>query len=143
MPRRIMQTGMSVCGLLFFLITFPLLVPGEVKELDEDSLAQVKAKAANIQTSCLIMFYAPRCPFSKRALPVFREASAILPGIFPKLHFAQIDANKYAKNLSGFVIPGYPTIVLLMNGTVQQYDGDNSVEKLEVFVAENLLKQAQ
>lgn len=80
------------------------------------SLRRTKHRAVDLDSLFLILFYSPECHLSKEALP----------------------AKLQMKNLAGFKIRGYPTILLLLNGIFAEFSGDNTVKELEKFVSENL-----
>ena len=114
------------------------LVAGIVEELNSESLQKIKETSKDRGSPHLVMFYAPWCHFSKKAIPQFQLASEKFAANYPSLKFAKIDAHKYVKKLYGFVIRGYPTVLLLVGEKSVEYPGDVTVDGLKKFVAEKL-----
>ncbi|VDD83868.1 unnamed protein product [Mesocestoides corti] len=105
-----------------------------VKELDPPSLAQLKPLSKVSNDTWLILFYAPWCPFSKKFAPIFDEAAKTLPGIHPQLHLVKIDASTHIKNLMGYRISSYPTVMYLTNGQEHEYEGEQTVQDINDFI---------
>ncbi|VDD75832.1 unnamed protein product [Mesocestoides corti] len=123
---------------LFFIL--PLLTQvafcgvEKVIELNPQSLSKLEDLSKTTNVTLLVLFYAPWCYYSKKVLPVYDQAAALLPARNPQLYLVKIDASKYKADLKSYKIGGYPTIVYLINGTRHKYTGDRSVEDLSDFV---------
>lgn len=71
----------------------------------------------------LVLGYAPWCPRSAELMPQFAEAANSLKDLGTPLLMAKIDADRYPKSASFLGIKGFPTLLLFVNGTSQQYSG--------------------
>lgn len=129
-------------GFLVFALAYAL-VPNEegddngIIELKPETLHEAQDQSKSAMAVYLILFYAPWCPHCKRLMPIYEEAAKKLHTLYPALKVGQIDASKYRGELGDFQVKGYPTLVLLVNGVSQKYQGERSVDGLTKFVEEN------
>lgn len=79
----------------------------------------------------LVFFFAPWCRHSKRALPIFDEAAAVIDD--DSLTFAKIDGSA-ADVMKNLEIVEYPDIAIYKNSTGAKFSGDISVDNILKFV---------
>ncbi|KAF1886514.1 hypothetical protein Lal_00045747 [Lupinus albus] len=90
-----------------------------VIELNNDNTERV----INGNEFVLVLGYAPWCARSAELMPQFAEAASLLKELGTPLLMAKIDADRYPKSASILGIKGFPTLLLFVNGTSQQYSG--------------------
>ncbi|TMW57207.1 hypothetical protein Poli38472_003132 [Pythium oligandrum] len=78
----------------------------------------------------LVEFYAPWCGHCKKLEPVYEKVADELKG---KVNVAKVDATAHSALGKRFEIQGYPTILLLRQGTVYKYSGPRTTEELSRF----------
>ncbi|XP_021736856.1 protein disulfide isomerase-like 1-6 isoform X1 [Chenopodium quinoa] len=66
-------------------------------------------------------------------MPQFAESANFLNDLGSPLLMAKLDAERYPKTASSLGIKGYPTLLLFINGTSQQYTGGFSAEEIMIW----------
>lgn len=90
----------------------------------------------------LYFFYTSWCPHCKTAKPVWQkfkehiEAKGHASGV--KVNFIEVDCEKDHDTADKFNVSGYPTIKLLYNNKVIEYDAKPDQENLQQFLDESL-----
>ncbi|KAJ7963004.1 Protein disulfide isomerase like protein [Quillaja saponaria] len=81
----------------------------------------------------LVLGYAPWCPRSAELMPQFAEAATSLKELGSPLLMAKLDAERYPKAASLIGIKGFPTLLLFVNGTSQDYTGGFTAEEIVIW----------
>ena len=93
-------------------------------------------------TADLYFFYTNWCPHCKTAKPVWQkfkehiESKGHSSGV--KVNFIEVDCEKDRDTADKFNVSGYPTIKLLFNNKVIEYDAKPDQENLQQFLDESL-----
>lgn len=85
----------------------------------------------------LLFFYTEWCPYCKKAKPIWNEVKEKYenePINNTIVYFKEIDCDKDEKMADEYNIEGYPTIKLIKDGQIIEYDAKPSVENLEKFL---------
>ncbi|CAL0322041.1 unnamed protein product [Lupinus luteus] len=100
-----------------------------VIELNNDNTERV----INGNEFVLVLGYAPWCARSAELMPQFAEAASLLKELGTPLLMAKIDGDRYPKPASVIGIKGFPTLLLFINGTSQQYSGGFTADDLVLW----------
>lgn len=119
----------SVCIYVYNAYVEPRLNPSYVanKEFVEDDTKEAE----------LLFFYTDWCPYCKKAKPVWNELKEKYqnePINNTKVYFKEIDCDQNEKMADEYNIEGYPTIKLIKDGEVVEYDAKPNLENLEKFL---------
>ena len=93
------------------------------------------------QTAKIYYFYTEWCPYCKKARPEWDKFKNVYKDKTVngyKLEFIEVDCDKDEATATQFDVEGYPTIKLVKNGTIVQYDAKPKFETLEEFVKTSL-----
>ncbi len=95
----------------------------------------------NDENATIYYFYTDWCPYCKKARPEWDKFKDVysdetINGY--KLQFKEIDCDKDENTASKFKIEGYPTIKLIKDGKIIEYDAKPKFETLETFVKSSL-----
>ena len=85
----------------------------------------------------LLFFYTEWCPYCKKAKPIWNEVKEKYenePINNTIVYFKEVDCDKDEKMADEYNIEGYPTIKLIKDGQIIEYDAKPSVENLEKFL---------
>lgn len=85
----------------------------------------------------LLFFFTEWCPYCKKAKPIWnqlKEKYENEPINNTIVHFKEIDCDKDEKMADEFNIEGYPTIKLLKDGQIIEYDAKPNLETMETFL---------
>jgi thiol-disulfide isomerase/thioredoxin len=85
----------------------------------------------------LYFFFTEWCPHCKKAKPIWKELQSKYentPINNTKVYFRSIDCDKNEKVADEFKIEGYPTIKLVKNGQIIEYDAKPDLNTLEEFL---------
>ena len=85
----------------------------------------------------LFFFYTEWCPYCKKAKPEWEKFKAPLENTSReeyKFVFHDVDCDKDEALASKYNVVGYPTIKLLKDGKITEYDAKTSVSTLNAFV---------
>jgi len=102
---------------------------------------KITSQAENNQTAELLFFYANWCPHCKSAKPIWDDLKTeyenkTINGY--KIIFTEIDCSQETtevdKMMNQYNVEGYPTIKLLKDGQVIEYDAKPSKSTLEQFL---------
>jgi len=102
---------------------------------------KISKEAEGSQTAELLFFYANWCPHCKSAKPIWDDLKAeyenkTINGY--KIIFTEIDCSEETtevdKMMNQYNVEGYPTIKLLKDGQVIEYDAKPSKATLEQFL---------
>ncbi|KAK7261815.1 hypothetical protein RIF29_28136 [Crotalaria pallida] len=100
-----------------------------VIELNNDNTERV----INGNEFVLVLGYAPWCARSAELMPHFAEAASLLRELGAPLLLAKIDADRFSKSASFLGIKGFPTLLLYVNGTSQQYSGGFTADEIVLW----------
>jgi len=78
----------------------------------------------------MVMFHAPWCGHCKHLMPVYDELDEKIGG---NCTVAKIDATEEQQLASSMEVQGYPTIMLIADRKVYEYQGGRTSEELEAF----------
>ncbi|OVA20344.1 Thioredoxin-like fold [Macleaya cordata] len=81
----------------------------------------------------LVLGYAPWCFRSAELMPQFAEAATVLNKMGNPILLAKIDAERYPKAASVLGIKGFPTLLLFVNGSSQEYTGGFTAEEIVIW----------
>lgn len=93
-------------------------------------------------TADMYLFYTNWCPHCKTAKPVwddfkeYIETKGHSSGV--NVNFIEVDCEQDRETAEKFNVSGYPTIKLLYNGSVIEYDAKPVKENLQQFLDESL-----
>ena len=99
-------------------------------------------KKKNSDTADLYLFYTTWCPHCKTAKPVWDDFKEYIgtkghsSGV--KVNFIEVDCEQDRKTADKFNVSGYPTIKLLYNDKVIEYDAKPNKTNLQQFLDESL-----
>ena len=99
-------------------------------------------KKQQSDTADLYFFYTNWCPYCKTAKPVWQkfkehiEAKGHSSKV--KINFIEVDCEKDHDTADKFDVSGYPTIKLLYNNKVIEYDAKPDQANLQQFLDESL-----
>ena len=85
----------------------------------------------------LFFFFTEWCPYCKKAKPIWNSLKAEYPdGIInnTKVYFKEVDCDKNEDMANEYKIEGYPTIKLVKDGQVIEYDAKPNLKTLEEFL---------
>lgn len=93
------------------------------------------------KTADLYFFKVDWCPHCKKAAPIWEELSEeyknkSINGY--KVNFIEVDCEKDSKTADQFKIEGYPTIKLVKDGQVIEYDAKPDKDTLDQFLNSTL-----
>ena len=93
------------------------------------------------ESAIVYYFYTEWCPYCKKAKPEWEK----FKDVYSKqsvngynLEFKEVDADKDEETATKFKVEGYPTIKLIKDGTIVEYDAKPKFETLEKFVKSSL-----
>jgi|MDSZ01.1.fsa_nt_gb thiol-disulfide isomerase/thioredoxin len=96
-----------------------------------------KTQNANDQSVDLYFFGVPWCPHSKKAMPVWSDLKSEYQNKKVndyRINFIEIDCDQDPKTADEFKIEEYPTIKLIKNNQVIEYDAKPSRDTLKEFL---------
>lgn len=82
-----------------------------------------------------IEFYAPWCGHCKSLAPEWEQLAAIVESRGDKVRIAKVDATVHAQVAKDFELQGFPTLKLIEQGKVYDYDGDRTAVAMATWVA--------
>jgi thiol-disulfide isomerase/thioredoxin len=125
---------LSVVGYIVYIYRRPKLLT-EVTGSDSSNDKSSKADAE------LIFFFADWCPHCKKAMPQWEEVKSSYSGKVVNgytLIFTEVDCSKETdemkKATAEYEIEGYPTIKLVKDGQIIEYDAKPDKDTLEKFI---------
>lgn len=129
------QTSRRLAPQRRFLTAFALAIlppraaaAAEVVELTAESFdSSVRNGSAG---PWFVEFYAPWCGHCQRLAPTWAELAGRLEG---EVTVAKVDATAETALAERFAVEGYPTLILLAEGSGYVYDGARSLEALEAY----------
>lgn len=97
--------------------------------------------SGSAKTADLYFFYTNWCPHCKKAMPAWKQFKTemkdkVVKG--KKLNFIEVDCEKEKKVADKFNVKGYPTIKLVNNSQVIEYDAKPDVKTLHEFINTSL-----
>ncbi|CAL6015625.1 Protein_disulfide isomerase PDI4 [Hexamita inflata] len=90
------------------------LILSDVLKITDDNYAIMLAKNPRM----MLKMYAPWCGHCKELAPIYQEVSNTYSGV----KLAEVDCTESASVCQKFAVEGYPTIKLLMDGQVHDYN---------------------
>ena len=85
----------------------------------------------------LLYFYTEWCPYCKKARPIWNSLKEKYENTKinnTRVYFKEVDCDKNEKMADEYNIEGYPTIKLIKDGQVIEYDAKPNLENLEKFL---------
>jgi thiol-disulfide isomerase/thioredoxin len=118
------------------LYVFQSMKPDLTTQLEPGETSNVSSSEAEI-----IFFYANWCPHCKAAMPHWDEVKKQYDGktingymlVFTKVDCSE-ETSKIKKLTDEYDVEGYPTIKLVKNGEVIEYDAKPTKDTLEKFI---------
>lgn len=93
--------------------------------------------SSNTQEAEVILFYTTWCPACKKAKPIWNQVKEELNGKElngKQIIFREVDCDKEEALADKFNIEGYPTIKMVVNGNVIEYDARPDTDTLIEFI---------
>jgi len=125
---------LSVVGYVIYLYSRPKLLT----QINGDSVEDQQTSNADAE---LIFFFADWCPHCKKATPHWEEVKSSYSGKIINgytLVFTEVDCSKETdemkKTTAEYEIEGYPTIKLVKDGQIIEYDAKPEKDTLEKFI---------
>ena len=111
------------------------MLRGKSKNADNKELINSSGKAT------IYYFYTEWCPYCKKAKPEWDKFKDVytnkkVNGF--ELEFKEVDCDKDEATANQFNVEGYPTIKLVKDGAIVDYDAKPKFETLETFVKSSL-----
>lgn len=85
----------------------------------------------------LLFFYTTWCPHCKKAMPIWQKFKEDHENILVNKHkiiFREIDCDKEESLAKQYEVEGYPTIKLIKNDEIIEYDAKPNYETLQEFL---------
>lgn len=106
--------------------------------IDENNLNNNNTNTEN-KVADLYFFYTKWCPHSKSAMPIMNNFKKQLQDNNNKfnnvtINYIEVDCDKDKKLADKFSIEGYPTIKLVYNSKVVEYDAKPNLKTLNEFL---------
>ena len=125
---------LSVIGYVVYLYSRPKLLT----QIDGDSVDDQQTSNADAE---VIFFFADWCPHCKKAKPHWEEVKQSYSGKVVNgytLVFTEVDCSKETDEMkkitAEYEIEGYPTIKLVKDGQIIEYDAKPEKDTLEKFI---------
>lgn len=139
------NTWMIVGGIVLLIAIavaiYVYYVAPQLKPQYQPNREHMSGDAANGQTAELLFFYADWCPHCKAAKPIWNDLKAdyehkTINGY--KVVFTDVDCSEESseveKMMNQYSVEGYPTIKLVKDGQIIEYDAKPSSETLTKFL---------
>ncbi|GFS13877.1 protein disulfide-isomerase [Elysia marginata] len=112
---------------------------GDVLVLTKENIGEALVENENL----LVMFYSPRCGYSRMLLPNFESAAAMLVEQHIPVKLGKVDCVENVALRKMYHIRKYPTLRLFRNGGPLQYTGsihtyDLKAKDIVEWVKENI-----
>lgn len=132
-------------GIILFvvvaIIVYYTYISPSMKSKYKPNREQVPAGSNPSKTAELMLFYADWCPHCKAAKPIWNDLKAEYEskGVNGyKLIFTEVDCSEESaeveKMMNQYSVEGYPTIKLIKDGQVIDYDAKITKETLDKFL---------
>ena len=85
----------------------------------------------------LLYFYTEWCPYCKKSRPIWNELKEKYAehGVNnTRVYFKEIDCDKEEQMADEYKVEGYPTIKMVKDGQIIEYDAKPDLETLETFL---------
>jgi len=84
----------------------------------------------------LYLFSVDWCPYCKKAKPIWEDLKNEVGDTYNgvKIYFVEVDCEREKDLASKYKISGYPTIKLIYNGEIIEYDAKPDVDTLKEFL---------
>jgi thiol-disulfide isomerase/thioredoxin len=131
---------LAVIGGVFYYVYTNNLIPGMNKFFQQAQGKTVTADGNDVpgeKTAQLYLFKVDWCPHCKKAGPVFDEVEKELKGEPVKgyvVSFKTIDCEADPEMADKFKVDGYPTIKLVKDGEIIEYDAKPEKDKIIEFL---------
>jgi thiol-disulfide isomerase/thioredoxin len=92
---------------------------------------------SEMQFVTMYIFVVDWCPHSKKALPIWDEIKSEYENKVvnnKKIHFKKINGEEQSELADKYKVDGYPTIKLVKDNEVIEYDAKPNVEHLKQFI---------
>eukprot|EP01088_Endostelium_zonatum_P020589 TRINITY_DN7663_c0_g1_i2.p1 TRINITY_DN7663_c0_g1~~TRINITY_DN7663_c0_g1_i2.p1 ORF type:complete len:373 (+),score=110.59 TRINITY_DN7663_c0_g1_i2:26-1144(+) len=124
----------GVLAVVVALVVLAVVVSGKssVIELDESNF-----ESRTFKGTWLVEFYAPWCGHCKKLIPTYEEVATNLEG---DVNVAKVDGSKHKGLAKQFGVKGFPTIILIQNSRMLNYNGDRNAEDIATFALKPLTK---
>ena len=103
-------------------------------------ISQVKPNKINPLKNTLILFYVDWCPHCKTTKPIWeklkQQVGDGVNGV--KINFIEVDCDKDTDTASKFKVEGYPTIKMVRDNQVIEYDAKPDLDTLTQFLNTSL-----
>ncbi len=108
-------------------------VPTELEDTNVVELTGDNFKSKTHKGVWFVKFYAPWCGFCKKIKPIWEELALGVESD-PDYNVAHIDCTEHKEKCNEFDVKGYPTLKLLKDGKVVDYDGPRETADLLEFL---------
>lgn len=130
------MTPLIISSALFLLLCLPVLNAAEVNEEDVITLSTHTIDQQIAQGIWMIEFYAPWCGHCKSLKPVWAEFATASKG---KVNVAKVDCTVDRDLATRFGIRGFPTIKLLRDGKMYDFNQRRTVNDFSTFAEKTYL----
>jgi len=87
-------------------------------------------EAVKLYEYLVVEFYAPWCGHCKNLAPEYEAAAGLLRNNVPNLRLAKVDATVHSELAEKFEVEGYPTLKLIVNGQVSDFQGGRTANDI-------------
>ena len=109
-------------------------VPEEDSE--EDTTTSMNGTSTNAD---MYFFYTTWCPHCKNAMPVWNKLKQETPSVNNvKINYIEVDCDKDKDLAEKYKVEGFPTIKLVYNGRVIEYDAKPELDTLHQFLTSSI-----
>lgn len=135
------KLAIGICLVIFIIIGivyyYKIVYPKYVNKSYVDNREFIQ-KDAKSNEATLYFFYTEWCPLSKKAEPEWNAFKENTGGSYDgvKVTFIDVDCDKNAEEADKFNINGYPTIKLVYNDKIYEYDAKPDRNTLGKFLTD-------
>ena len=102
----------------------------EEEESEEDSTST---------NADMYFFYTTWCPHCKNAMPIWNKLKQETPSVNGvKINYIEVDCDKEKDLAEKYKVEGFPTIKLVYNGRVIEYDAKPELDTLRQFLTSSI-----
>ena len=144
LPPFNMNKLLKLIGILFIVVIVYMVIK---RFLFKESFQTASASASASNTATILFFSADWCPHCQKAKPEWEAAKGKMNGTSVKgntLVFTEVDCTAKPPSadtqalMKQYSVQGFPTIVLVKNGTSKTLEGKPTQESISTFINSNM-----